>query len=167
VLDRAYRMNRRRLGILRCAAVIIGFGCVVHFTHRNCDQRTDLPLEARAAAYAPDFKPVASFKEPLPQKFQATAYCITGFMKAGLPVAPGYVSADPKVIPLGSVIYVETPFRSGIYQVMDTGELIKGKIIDIFIPSYEACKEFGRRIVHVKVLRYGFEDDPVGKRAAK
>jgi len=167
VLDRAYRMNRRRLGILRCAAVIIGFGCIVHFTHRECAQSNDLPLEARASVHATDIKPVASFGEPAPEKFQATAYCITGFMKAGLPVAPGYVSADPKVIPLGSVIYVETPFRSGIYQVMDTGELIKGKIIDIFIPSYEACKEFGRRIVHVKVLRYGFEDDPVVKRAAK
>jgi 3D (Asp-Asp-Asp) domain-containing protein len=80
-----------------------------------------------------------------------------------VPVAPGYVAADPRVIPLGSMIYVETPFMSGIYQVMDTGELIKGKIIDIFIPSYEACKDFGRRIVKVKVLRYGFQDDPADK----
>ena len=57
------------------------------------------------------------------------------------------------------MIYVETPFLSGIYQVMDTGEVIKGKIIDIFIPSYEACREFGRRMVKVKVLRYGFNED--------
>jgi 3D (Asp-Asp-Asp) domain-containing protein len=124
-------------------------------------------VEARAAVQVTDIKPVTPFKEPLPERFQATAYCVTGLMRAGIPVAPGYVSADPKVIPLGSVIYVETPFRSGIYQVMDTGELIKGKIIDIFIPSYEACREFGRRMVNVKVLRYGFEGDPAGKKPAQ
>jgi 3D (Asp-Asp-Asp) domain-containing protein len=71
------------------------------------------------------------------------------------------------VIPLGSVIYVETPFMSGVYQVMDTGELIKGKIIDIFIPSYQACKEFGRRKVKVKVLRYGFEGDSAENKQEK
>jgi 3D (Asp-Asp-Asp) domain-containing protein len=86
---------------------------------------------------------------------------------AGVPAAPGYVAADPEVIPLGSVIYVESPLRSGVYQVMDTGELIKGKIIDIFIPSYEACKDFGRRMVKVKVLRYGFHEDPSNKKADK
>ncbi len=74
--------------------------------------------------------------------------------------APGHVAADPDVIPLGSMIYVESPLMGGIYQVLDTGELVKGKIIDIFIPSYERCKEFGRRIVKVKVLRYGFLGDP-------
>jgi hypothetical protein len=46
-----------------------------------------------------------------------------------------------------------------VYQVLDTGDLIKGKIIDIFIPSYEKCVEFGRRAVKVKVLRYGFHGD--------
>jgi hypothetical protein len=50
---------------------------------------------------------------------------------------------------------------------MDTGELIKGKIIDIFFPSYEACKEFGRRMVKVKVLRSGFKDDPSEKKVAE
>jgi len=72
---------------------------------------------------------------------------------------PGYAAADPQVIPLGSMIYIETPLMSGVYQVMDTGSKIKGKIIDIFIPSYEACLDFGRRAVKVKVLRYGFKGD--------
>jgi 3D (Asp-Asp-Asp) domain-containing protein len=90
------------------------------------------------------------------EEFEATAYCITGISKSGAPIKPGHVAADPKVIPLGSMIYVDSPLMGGIYQVKDTGELVKGKIIDIFIPSYEACKDFGRRAVKVQVLRYGF-----------
>jgi 3D (Asp-Asp-Asp) domain-containing protein len=98
------------------------------------------------------------------EDFQATAYCITGITKSGVPVAPGHVAADPKVIPLGSVIYVESALMGGVYQVTDTGRLIKGKIIDIFIPSYEKSMEFGRRKVKVKVLRHGFENDRVGSK---
>ena len=92
------------------------------------------------------------------ENFKATAYCITGITKSGVPVAPGHVAADPRIIPLGSMIYVESPLMSGLYQVTDTGRLIKGKIIDIFIPSYRRSMEFGRRDVKVKVLRYGYED---------
>jgi 3D (Asp-Asp-Asp) domain-containing protein len=73
---------------------------------------------------------------------------------------PGLVATDPKVIPLGSMIYVDSPWMGGVYQVLDTGALIKGKIIDIFIPNYDLCRKFGRRIVKVKVLRYGFLGDP-------
>jgi 3D (Asp-Asp-Asp) domain-containing protein len=90
------------------------------------------------------------------ENFQATAYCDVGVTKSGVMVAPGHVAADPKVIPLGSMIYVESPLMGGIYQVLDTGRLVKGKIIDIFIPNYERCVDFGRRMVKVKVLRYGF-----------
>jgi len=90
------------------------------------------------------------------EEFQATAYCVTGVSKTGAHIAPGHVAADPSVIPLGSMIYVDSPLMGGIYQVRDTGDLVKGNIIDIFIPSYERCKEFGRRIVKVQVLRYGF-----------
>lgn len=93
------------------------------------------------------------------ENFKATAYCITGITKSGIPVAPGHVAADPRIIPLGSMIYVESPLMSGIYQVTDTGRLIKGKIIDIFMPSYRKSIEFGRRNVKVKVLRYGYGDD--------
>jgi len=55
----------------------------------------------------------------------------------------------------------------GIYQVLDTGDLVKGKIIDIFIPNYERCREFGRKKVKVKVLRYGFLGYPPEEKPAK
>jgi 3D (Asp-Asp-Asp) domain-containing protein len=97
------------------------------------------------------------------ENFHATAYCVTGITKSGVKVAPGHVAADPKVIPMGSMIYVDAPLMGGIYQVLDTGNLVKGKIIDIFIPSYERCQEFGRRMVKVKVLRYGYINNQSNK----
>lgn len=99
---------------------------------------------------------VNRFAPKAPEEFEATAYCVTGITKSGVPVAPGHVAADPRVIPLGSLIYVDSPLMSGIYEVLDTGRLIKGKIIDIYIPSYKRCIEFGRRTVKVKILRYGY-----------
>ncbi len=88
-------------------------------------------------------------------EFQATAYCDSGITKSGVPARVGLVAADPKVLPLGSWIQVDglAP-HAGLYQVMDTGRLIKGKIIDIYIPSFEQAIEFGRQQVRVTVVKY-------------
>jgi 3D (Asp-Asp-Asp) domain-containing protein len=160
-------MDRRRLGILRITAILVTFACAIHFTHRDSAISADSPRRNEVLISADSTSNKISVKPLNPEEFNATAYCVTGLTASGVPVAPGHVSADPKVIPLGSMIYVETPFMSGVYQVMDTGELIKGKIIDIFIPSYESCMEFGRRIVKVKVLRYGFKGESQDKKSSK
>jgi 3D (Asp-Asp-Asp) domain-containing protein len=140
----------KRLRYIRILVVIVGFGCLVHFNRRESARVVDQSLVSRPSST--ETMPTAVQME----NFNATAYCVTGVTKSGVRVAPGHVAADPKVIPLGSMIYVDSPFMGGIYQVLDTGEMVKGKIIDIFIPSYERCQEFGRRMVKVKVLRYGF-----------
>ncbi len=167
MFDKAFRKNRRRLGILRIAAIIIAFACAMRLTNRECAKNSDLGLRAEIGTAPSAGMDDNSSKALKKDEFHATAYCVTGLTASGVPVAPGHVSADPRVIPLGSMIYVETPLMSGIYQVMDTGELIKGKIIDIFIPSYEACMEFGRRIVKVQVLRYGFNGENKDIKTAK
>jgi 3D (Asp-Asp-Asp) domain-containing protein len=147
---------RKRLSLLRLVVVVAGFGCIMHLTHRECARvappapTTTKPIEKKVV------NPTEGIS--LGEVFQATAYCDNGITKSGFPTAPGLVSADPRVIPLGSIIHIESPLMGGIYQVLDTGALIKGKIIDIFIPSYEKCIDFGRRVVKVKVLRYGFRD---------
>jgi len=41
---------------------------------------------------------------------------------------------------------------------MDTGRLVKGRIIDIFLPNWGLATEFGKRKVIVTVLRYGFPE---------
>jgi 3D (Asp-Asp-Asp) domain-containing protein len=89
-------------------------------------------------------------------EFEATAYCDDGVTKSGVPVAPGIVAADPKVLPLGSLIRLETTEYRGIYQVLDIGGLVKGRIIDIYMPDLDEALAFGRRRVKIVVLRYGF-----------
>lgn len=105
-----------------------------------------MPLQSLAGARVMRF----------PIEFQATAYCDSGITKSGVHTSAGLVAADPRVLPLGSVIHVEGPDYPGIYQVMDTGRLVKGKIIDIFLPTWDSAIEFGRQNVTVTVLRYGF-----------
>lgn len=90
-----------------------------------------------------------------PMKFQATAYCESGVTKSGIPAKYGIVAADPAVLPLGSWIRVDGPAHPGVYRVMDTGRLIKGRVIDIYLPELRQAVEYGRQNVHVTVLRYG------------
>ena len=148
-----WKVDRRYLRRFRVFAVILGFACTIHVAHRECARMADLS-EPKGGLSGPGTAAASSAAQS--EDFEATAYCVTGITKSGAKVAPGHVAADPKVIPLGSMIYVDSPLMGGIYQVLDTGELIKGKIIDIFIPSYQDCVEFGRRGVKVQVLRYGF-----------
>ena len=143
-----WKVDRRYLRRFRVFAIIIGFACTIHIAHRECARMADLSVQD---GNLPNSDTAAASTAARTEDFEATAYCVTGITKSGAKVAPGHVAADPKVIPLGSMIYVDSPLMGGIYQVLDTGELIKGKIIDIFIPSYEDCVEFGRRGVKVQV----------------
>jgi 3D (Asp-Asp-Asp) domain-containing protein len=56
-----------------------------------------------------------------PGSFQATAYSLRGQTASGDYVRRGVIAADPRVIPLGSVVQIVTPGYSGIYTVQDTG----------------------------------------------
>ena len=63
-------------------------------------------------------------------------------------VAYKTIAVDPKVIPLQSMVYVP---GYGWLRANDTGNAIKGNIIDIAMDSREAAFKWGRRKVLVKV----------------
>jgi 3D (Asp-Asp-Asp) domain-containing protein len=90
-----------------------------------------------------------------PVEFQATAYCESGITKSGVPAAPGLAAADLSILPLGSLVQVEGARHRGVYRIMDTGRLVKGRIIDIYISNLQQAIQFGRQRVHVSVLQYG------------
>ncbi len=82
-------------------------------------------------------------------------------------VRRGIVAADPDILPIGSVIEVHAGRYSGIYTVMDTGDAVKGTIIDIYMPNHEEAIQFARRPpVQIRVLRYGWNHTPIGTSAA-
>jgi len=98
-------------------------------------------------------------EEPAYLVFEATAYCDFGITFSGVLVQRGIVAADPKILPIGSVIEVRAGKYSGIYTVMDTGGLVKGRIIDIYMPEYEEAIQFGRQQVGVRLLRIGWDPE--------
>ncbi len=88
--------------------------------------------------------------------FQATAYCDYGFTASGVWVREGIVAADPRVLPLGSVIDVKVDGAVlERYRVMDTGGDIKGYKIDIWMPRCEDARKFGVKAVKVRVREKG------------
>lgn len=88
--------------------------------------------------------------------FKATAYSDHGITKSGAHTRVGTVAADPQVLPLGTKIRVSNAGSySGVYVVTDTGSLVKGHHIDLFVPLRAAAKEFGKKLVLVAVLEWG------------
>ncbi len=94
------------------------------------------------------------------KSFQATAYALRGRTRSGAYVRRGVIAADPRVIPLGSVVQIKTPGYTGVYTVHDTGKKVKGNIVDIWVESNREARYFGRRSIKLHVLRLG----PAGRR---
>jgi 3D (Asp-Asp-Asp) domain-containing protein len=93
------------------------------------------------------------------QTFSATAYSIEGKTASGVQTRRGIVAADPRILPLGSRIRVsDAGTYDGEYVVHDTGPAVKGREIDIYMPSDAEAKKFGRRPVRVEVLSRGGPD---------
>ena len=67
--------------------------------------------------------------------YVATAYSLRGKTASGRMVSKGIIAADPRVLPLGSRVSLEVPGYHGEYLVADTGGMIRGRRIDIWIPS--------------------------------
>ena len=90
--------------------------------------------------------------------FSATAYCKGITTASGATVQSGVAASDPALLPVGSVIQIDSlPTRyNGIYTVLDTGPAVQGRLVDLYMWScYEALK-FGRRPIHLTVLRMGW-----------
>ncbi len=91
-----------------------------------------------------------TFKPRKMMTLQATAYTHTGNTTfTGVYPRIGTIAVDPTEIPLGSKMWVDG-YGFGIAQ--DTGGMIKGKIIDLFMETEKECLRWGRREVNVYIL---------------
>ena len=72
-----------------------------------------------------------------------------GRTSTGLKAGKGVVAVDPRVIPLGTKLYIE---GYGFAVAGDTGSAIKGAKIDLGHDSYAAALRFGRRPVVVHII---------------
>jgi 3D (Asp-Asp-Asp) domain-containing protein len=91
-------------------------------------------------------------------RFAASAYCTGVVTASGLPPRTGIAAADPDVLPTGSVVQVSRlgPQYDGVYTIMDTGPIVRGRRLDIYTHTCDEAVRFGRRVAHVFVLRLGW-----------
>ena len=75
----------------------------------------------------------------------ATAYTHTGNRTySGTVPKVGTVAVDPRVIPLGSQLYVE---GYGLGRALDVGRAIKGHRLDVFRETEQQAQRWGRKTV--------------------
>lgn len=92
--------------------------------------------------------------------FTVTAYCecekccgknACGLFASGRPVYVGGVAADWRVLKKGTRITIQN--CTGYFRVEDTGRLVKGNHIDIYMTNHSNALRFGVQKLRVKVLR--------------
>lgn len=78
-----------------------------------------------------------------------------GYTATGAKCEVGVVAVDPRVIPLGTKLYIEAVDGSFVYgfcSAEDTGGAIKGNKVDLAMNTKSECFQFGRRDVRVYVF---------------
>ena len=95
---------------------------------------------------------------------EATAYDLSpeenggyaGQSATGVPLDKGVIAVDPKVIPLGTRVYIEAidgSWSYGYAVAADTGGAIKGKRVDLCYRTRSECIQFGRKPCRVYILK--------------
>ncbi len=97
---------------------------------------SDLSKKAKATTY------------PRTIKVRAYAYSGGGTTASGKKAAKGVIAVDPKVIKLGTKVYVP---GYGYATAADTGGMIKGNVIDVYMNTNSDCIKWGVRYITIKV----------------
>ena len=84
------------------------------------------------------------------KKLTVRAYSYTGGGRtaSGTRARVGEIAVDPRVIPLGTVVYIP---GIGERRAEDTGGNIKGNTIDIYMSSVGACRRWGCRTITIYI----------------
>lgn len=102
-------------------------------------------IPMRASAYTASYEETG--KRPGSRGYGITA--------SGRKAERGVVAVDPRVIPLGTRLYIETVGKGADYGyaiAADTGGAIKGNVIDLFYENRRDALNWGRRNVRVYIL---------------
>ena len=133
-----------------------------------CEPKVTLqqpPLEVAVPSHEQKLKAV-KFSEPVsqhaqaPRQFKASAYSIYGRTRSGVKTQLGTMAADPRVLPLGTIVQVNAGKYSGVYTVHDTGGAIKGNRVDVWMATNKEARRFGRRAIKLVVLKYPGQNAP-------
>lgn len=116
-------------------------------------------LDSREAAQRIEQKAMAGAPTPGARlRFTATGYCRGTTTASGIGVRSGIAAADPDLLPVGSIVQVDTlgEKHNGIYTVMDTGPKVHGRHLDLYMWSCDDAIQLGRRQMTITLLRMGW-----------
>lgn len=103
-------------------------------------------MRARRKEKAPALPTTLKAQVGQPVPVTITAYCLKGRTRMGTPVRDGVIAADPRVFPLSAEIdLIVGNDTLGRFRVEDTGLLIKGRILDIWLADCTKARIFGRK----------------------
>jgi 3D (Asp-Asp-Asp) domain-containing protein len=109
---------------------------IVHLGHSYIPSRAALArrpsMIVEATAYAPFYGPG-----------------VGGITATGMRAQRGVIAVDPRVIPLGTIVYVE---GYGTAIAADTGGAIRGRRIDVCLDTPREAYQWGRRWVRIWIL---------------
>lgn len=100
---------------------------------------------SKTTAYSSDY--ACTGKSPWSSGYGVTS---SGARAVRNPNGYSSVAVDPRVIPLGTRLYIE---GYGYAIAQDTGSSIRGKWIDLFMNSYSNASSWGVRYVNVYILK--------------
>jgi 3D (Asp-Asp-Asp) domain-containing protein len=116
-------------------------------------------LDSKYAAHQSGLREAAALPSPGARlAFSATAYCKGITTSSGVPAQTGIAAADPSLLPVGSVVEIGAldSKYNGIYTVLDTGPSVQGRQVDVYMWSCNEALQFGRKPIHLTVLRLGW-----------
>jgi 3D (Asp-Asp-Asp) domain-containing protein len=122
-------------------------------------------LDSRYAARQAEQREASAVPSPGAKlRFTATAYCKGQTTASGVQVRSGIAAADPGLLPVGSVVQIDSLGEryNGIYTVMDTGPKVQGRHVDLYMWSCYEALDFGRKPIRLTVLRLGWNPKASG-----
>lgn len=115
----------------------------VHRTYDGRPVRRVRTIRMRVTAYSPDERSCGASADGI----TASGYSV--FTNGGCLVA-----ADPRILPLGSILSVPGYDGGGCVPVLDVGGAIKGNRLDVLFPTHEQAMAWGVRELDVEVLDF-------------
>ncbi len=103
-------------------------------------------LTTRGGNWRTAMRMVATGYDPGPRSCGRFA---DGYTATGMKAQKGVVAVDPKVIPMGTRLYIP---GYGFAIAADRGSAIKGMRIDLCFNTYREARQFGRREIDVYLL---------------
>lgn len=91
------------------------------------------------------------------QKIYVTAYCCGTHTATGVPVHYGCMAVSKEHLGDVAILYTTDNEYIGIFERNDQGgtdAIREGRVVDIYFPSYEQCREFMARTGGVAYIQF-------------